>query len=538
MNIGSLKYKVTFLVGFFVVFMLIVVGTTFYVANSQSSDARIIDIAGRQRMLTFKIAKETFDLVSALESESSTEDLREELFKTVSLFNKSLNALKDGGTTLETDGNEVTLPGSRGETKLQLDKLAEMWVPIRKSIDLITVANVDVTSSEFYEATAMVEEGRLPLIKETNKAVMLIKEASERKTTILKTVQVSALLLTIVSSIIAWVLANRFVIQPIVQTVAVMDMMANRDFTHTLSSESNSEIGKMGQAVNSVVKTLGVLFDKIAKTSYELATSSEHLAVSSAEITQGAETQATQSERVAAAMSEMSATVAEVAQNTQTAAEMAKNAQEVATKGGQVVLTAVDSIEQLTSLVEKTADEVKDLGNNSEQISEIIAVIDDIADQTNLLALNAAIEAARAGEQGRGFAVVADEVRQLAERTTKATSEVRERIGTVQEETSKVVLSMEDGAKKSEEGIRLVREAGDVLEEIVASVNKVTEMVQQIATAADEQSAAAEEISSNVEGMASITSETTNKVKGSSEAIQALNKTAEELKDLVEGFRV
>ena len=237
-------------------------------------------------------------------------------------------------------------------------------------------------------------------------------------------------------------------------------------------------------------------------------------------------------------MSQMSATVSEVAKNSQTAADGARDAQSVANKGGEVVSNAVTGIEELTTLVERTAGEVKQLDENSEQIGEIISVIDDIADQTNLLALNAAIEAARAGEQGRGFAVVADEVRQLAERTTKATSEVRERIGKVQSETAMVVTSMEEGATKSEEGIKLVRETGDALREIVHSVDSVSSMIQQIATAAEEQSSTTDEISNNVEGMARITDETSTKVKTNSEAIVGLNGSFDELRTLVEVFKV
>ena len=336
------------------------------------------------------------------------------------------------------------------------------------------------------------------------------------------------------------VIFKRVILKPVDGIVEMVKDIAEGegDLTKRLHVEAEDEMGEMAKWFNLFLDRIHNIVRNVVSSTQSVASSSEQLSSASAAIAQGAEEQAKQSEAVATAMGEMSATVTEVAGNSQSAAEVAKEAQRTAAKGGEIVSAAVKGIEDLTSVVGKTSEEVKGLGDNSEQIGEIISVIDDIADQTNLLALNAAIEAARAGEQGRGFAVVADEVRLLAERTTKATAEVREKIGTVQDETSKVVRSMEEGAKKSGEGIDLVRKAGAVLEEIVQSVDKVSEMIQQIATAAEEQSAASDEISTNVEGMAHVTSETADKVMGNAEAIQALSNTAEELKNLVQGFKV
>lgn len=302
--------------------------------------------------------------------------------------------------------------------------------------------------------------------------------------------------------------------------------------------DDESEIGEMAGWFNMFLDNMQAVVYKVISATQNIVSTSEKLTFTSSAITEKADDHAAQSERVATAMNEMAATVIEVASNTQSAAELAKSSQDVASKGGAVVEAAVSGIEELTHLVEKTAKEVEVLGENSEHIGEIIAVIDEIADQTELLALNAAIEAARAGEEGRGFAVVADEVRNLAEKTTRATAQIRERISKVQEETSKVIESMERGAKMSGEGIDLVREAGGAFNEITQNVDWVTEMIQQIATATEEQSATTEEISNNMDGMASITSETAGKMKENSQVIEVLNNTAEELKKLVDGFKI
>jgi methyl-accepting chemotaxis protein len=168
--------------------------------------------------------------------------------------------------------------------------------------------------------------------------------------------------------------------------------------------------------------------------------------------------------------------------------------------------------------VSSTAKKVDELGQSSDQIGRIIGVIDDIADQTNLLALNAAIEAARAGEQGRGFAVVADEVRKLAERTTKATKEIAEMMRTVQEETKVAVAAMEQGTKQVEEGVTTTSRAGDSLKQIIHMSEQVGEMITHIATAATEQSSATEEINNNMDQIAKLVKES---VAGANESAKA-----------------
>ncbi len=538
--IKTIKSKITLFLSVFTLVMLIIVGATFYGVSQQSFDTILVDIAGRQRMLSQKIVKEVLSLTSSLATEASNiNEAREHLLKTVTLFETSLHALREGGITTGSGGVELTLPASKGDTRLQLIAVTEVWHSMEEQINLVADPQADVYSVEFAKAVAAIEKAGLPLLKESNNAVQNMKSDSNEKTKILKTVQFIALILTIILAFLAWTVSNKILFKPLSKVVEMFKAAeVEGDLTVRLDVQREDEIGDLSRSINQFLEKLQGIVTNVVATTHSVSTTSSELSSTSAEISQGAEEQSVQSERVATAMGEMSSTVAEVAKNSQAAADGAKNTQTIAAKGGEIVSNAVIGIEELTALVERTAGEVKQLGENSEQIGEIISVIDDIADQTNLLALNAAIEAARAGEQGRGFAVVADEVRQLAERTTKATSEVRERIGRVQSETAMVVTSMEEGATKSEEGIKLVREAGDALHEIVQSVDSVSGMIQQIATAAEEQSSTTDEISVNIEGMAKITGETSAKVKTNSAAITSLNTTFDELRTLVEGFKV
>jgi len=198
----------------------------------------------------------------------------------------------------------------------------------------------------------------------------------------------------------------------------------------------------------------------------------------------------------------------------------------------------VAGIKRIADVVNQSAGTVRALGKSSDQIGEIIGVIDDIADQTNLLALNAAIEAARAGEQGRGFAVVADEVRKLAERTTRATKEIASMIKTIQSETTLAVQSMEQGTQEVENGFRLADKAAASLQGIVDTSEKVTDMIAQIATASKEQSAASEQISRNVEAISTVTGETAANIQHIARAAEDLNKLTTALQDLVGQFQL
>src|SRR6266566_4965424 len=185
-----------------------------------------------------------------------------------------------------------------------------------------------------------------------------------------------------------------------------------------------------------------------------------------------------------------------------------------------------------------TVQKMEELGKSSDQIARIIAVIDDIADQTNLLALNAAIEAARAGEQGRGFAVVADEVRKLAERTTTATKEIAGMIKNIQQETKTAVTAMETGTKQVEEGVKSTIQAGGSLKEIIHMAEQVGEMVMQIATAAMEQSSASEEVNQNMEKIAKLVKESADGAQQSAKACQDLSSLAFDLQNMVGTFKL
>ena len=234
----------------------------------------------------------------------------------------------------------------------------------------------------------------------------------------------------------------------------------------------------------------------------------------------------------------MAATSGDIALSCQNAAEGAQLASKTASDGAAIVERTVAVMSQIAEKVQESARTVESLGSRSDQIGAIIGTIEDIADQTNLLALNAAIEAARAGEQGRGFAVVADEVRALAERTTRATKEIGEMIKAIQRETKGAVAAMEQGVQQVESGTEEAAKSGQALQDILAQVNDVAMQVNQIATAAEEQTATTNEISSNMHQITEVVQQTSQGAHESAAAAAQLNGNAEELQSLVRQFKL
>lgn len=308
------------------------------------------------------------------------------------------------------------------------------------------------------------------------------------------------------------------------------------DLTVKLQYDTRDEIGQLYDATNEMIEELKETITNVLSSTASVADASRTISSSTEEMAAGAQQQTGQTGEVAGAVEEMTKTIIENSTNATSAAATAKQAKDSAVNGGKIVEETIEGMKQIAEVVRKSSVTVQELGKSSDQIGEIISVIDDIADQTNLLALNAAIEAARAGEQGRGFAVVADEVRKLAERTTKATKEIADMIKKIQLDTHGAVSSMNEGTRKVDSGILMADKAGAALTEIVTISQQLTDMVTQIASASKEQSIASEEISKNVVAISTVTSETATGTQQIARAAEDLNGLTENLQGLISKF--
>ncbi len=306
----------------------------------------------------------------------------------------------------------------------------------------------------------------------------------------------------------------------------------------TVRLEPRSEKDVLGHSFKTMIHNLSGMIRQLSDNARELVTAATEIASSSEAMASGAKKQSSQVHQVSAAVEEMSATILESSRNAGDAATTAKGAATTAGSGGQIVSDTIHGMQKIADVVRESSESIAKLAKSADQIGEIISVIDDIADQTNLLALNAAIEAARAGEQGRGFAVVADEVRKLAERTGKATGEIASMIKGIQHETEEAVQTMEAGVQQVDRGKMLADKAGSSLNEIVTMAQRVTEMIGQIAAASEQQSTAAEEISKSIEQINTVTKETASGAEESAAAAEELNRQAEGLQQMVSKFQL
>jgi methyl-accepting chemotaxis protein len=330
-------------------------------------------------------------------------------------------------------------------------------------------------------------------------------------------------------------LMSRKVVRPIRQVIATID---NADLTMTLDNGRADEIGQLQRSFDKFTASIRETLLEVTGASTSVASASAEISAATEEMAAAASEQSSQVNEVASSVEEMAKSTIENARSAQSAAAIAEEARSVAEKGGEVMGQTISGMRRMAEVVNSSGDAVLQLGSASERIGEIVAVIEEIADQTNLLALNAAIEAARAGEQGRGFAVVADEVRKLAERTARATKEIAGMIKEIQTTTADAVRAMKSGRGEVEKGILLAEQAGQSLSGIVSEAQKVTSVVTQIAAGSTEQSRAGELIAKNVDGINSAIQENSRAAHQMAQTATDLSGLTQRLQEVVLRFRL
>ncbi|WP_136512937.1 methyl-accepting chemotaxis protein [Geomonas edaphica] len=348
---------------------------------------------------------------------------------------------------------------------------------------------------------------------------------------------VLALVAALFMALVGYLIANSISV-PLKKVFDTLAQVAAGDLTARSNIDTRDEMGMLAAEVNEMAGKLNDTLSKVVENSHEVAAAANQLHSTSEQIATGAEEVAAQTGTVATASEEMAATSSEIAQSCHRAATGGEEATGRARDGRMVVEQTVQVMNRIATQVKASASTVEGLGERSDQIGAIIGTIEDIADQTNLLALNAAIEAARAGEQGRGFAVVADEVRALAERTTRATREIGEMIKSIQSETKAAVSAMEEGVREVESGTREASKSGQSLEEILRQISEVTEQVNQIATAAEEQTATTGEITNNILQITEVVQDTSRGAQTCATAASHLAGLSQDLQRLVGQFRL
>ncbi|OQR37619.1 methyl-accepting chemotaxis protein [Pseudomonas sp. Bc-h] len=351
------------------------------------------------------------------------------------------------------------------------------------------------------------------------------------------TLGLATLLALIFGVLAAWAITRQITL-PLKQTLIAVDRVASGDLTHNLNIERRDELGQLQGGIQRMTLSLRELIGGISDSVTQIASAAEELSAVTEQTSAGVNSQKVETDQVATAMHQMTATVQEVARNAEEASEAAVAADQQAREGDRVVNEAIAQIERLASEVGHSTEAMGELKRESDKIGSVLDVIKSVAQQTNLLALNAAIEAARAGEAGRGFAVVADEVRSLAQRTQKSTEEIEGLIAGLQNGTQQVATIMDNSRELTVSSVELTRRAGGSLESITRTVSAIQAMNQQIAAAAEQQSATAEEINRSVLNVRDVSEQTSAASEETAASSVELARLGTHLQGLVGRFRV
>ncbi|WP_439885925.1 methyl-accepting chemotaxis protein [Pseudomonas syringae] len=444
-------------------------------------------------------------------------------------FEKNANqAIDDAVTGINTLAGDVSsefvptlqqaiagLKGYRAAVGVYRDSQAAS----KAALDKMTALGVKMLAT----SSDMIDRQNKSRDAESDHAVMMIIAAT-----------VLALLLSVLA---AWII-TRQITTPLQETLEVVERVAAGDLSRNLNVNRKDELGKLQSTIQRMTVSLRELVGGIRDGVTQIASAAEELSAVTEQTSAGVNNQKVETDQVATAMHEMTATVQEVARNAEEASEAAVAADQQAREGERVVNEAIAQIERLASAVGNSSEAMGALKQESEKIGSVLDVIKSVAQQTNLLALNAAIEAARAGEAGRGFAVVADEVRSLAQRTQKSTEEIEALIVSLQSGTQQAASVMDSSRELSASSVDLTRRAGGSLENITKTVSAIQSMNQQIAAAAEQQSATAEEINRSIINVRDVSEQTSAASEETAASSIELARLGTHLQTLVSRFTV
>lgn len=414
---------------------------------------------------------------------------------------------------------------------------------IKSATDIVQKAKTDRAAAmlmldDFHKAFTSLEdvmESLTELIEEDARSTQATAaEAEGHAATMLATIIVIG---TIAMAFISLSLTKN-ITTSLSKSTGIAERVASGDLTVSIDTSKEDEIGKLARSMEKMRANIAQVISQISLTTTKVFTSVEDISAVASATTSNMTQQRLETEQVATAMNQMTATVHEVSKNISSTAASANKATKETSVSEAIVGQAIQSIKSLADQIRSASETINKFESNSHNISSVLEVIKNIAEQTNLLALNAAIEAARAGEQGRGFAVVADEVRTLASRTQQSTGEINEMIGQLQAGSKSSVEAINKSCEQAIVAVSKAEDAGKSLLTIAATVNEISELSTQIATAAEEQSSVSEEINRNIIHISDAATHTVDGNYKTSEAVSSLAKMTAELQNLVHQFKV
>ncbi len=396
----------------------------------------------------------------------------------------------------------------------------------------------DLINRELMQSLEQVTTTMDKLVKINTEQTRDINHAASEQYGTAVTLVIALLLTATVLTFLCAVLLTRSIVKPVDEVLGVAEQIAEGNLTHVIRPEGSDEVARLQRAMARMQEQLRDTLQQIAGSATQLASAAEELNSVTEESARGLQQQNNEIEQAATAVTEMTSAVEEVARNAVSTSEASQEATRSAGDGRDLVLETVSAIERMSNDVQSTSELVGNLAEQSRDIGKVLDVIRGLADQTNLLALNAAIEAARAGEAGRGFAVVADEVRALAHRTQQSTAEIERMIGSIQGGTEQAVSSMRNSTERAESTLSIARGAGMALDTITGAVAQINERNLVIASAAEEQAQVAREVDRNLVNINDLSVQSATGAHQTSAASAELSRLAVDLNSLVGRFRV
>ena len=489
--------------------------SVFWQLSRMADDGNVVNYAGRQRAISQRLTKMVFAKQHGIDTGAK-----------IAEFTSTLDRIIKG---LINGDAEWKLPKATDEKFIaKMKELDSAWKEFKETIER---ANKDAgVLKELFEDSENV-------LKLADEATTIAAAISKGKVNTLKTTQIILLAFSLIVLAFIWIMSSRKIAKPLSDLTLKVDDVAAGDLRADINYKSKDEIGALAMDMNKMIKSFSSMINGILTSANNVVSTVDVLRARAEKTAEGAQNQSGQAAQIATAAEEMSQTITDIARNASVASETSANAMDVADGGKEIADNAIETVNRVYTSTVELSTMVEKLNKRVAEIGNIVTVIKDIADQTNLLALNAAIEAARAGEQGRGFAVVADEVRKLAERTVKATTEITDKISAVQSESEQTMKSMEESSGEVTKATQYIRNVGDALLSIVVAVQKVRDQITQIATAVDEQSAASEEVAKNIEKTSDISKNMEKMSDDVMHQVNSLTKISEELRNSTAGFK-